>query len=207
MLRGVLSATAHDLGGLASALSLRVDVLERHEASEASAALRRIATELRTLGHDVRAFRESEGGDALSPSRTGSLVQWLARLMRYGRPVLPRGSTLDGVAPDALVAAADAQALSFIALAVLWHIADVGRDQRLSVRVDVHEAQEQAMIVISATAAGVLLPVPPEATAVWWQWALSRAQEHGIPMSATDGLVTLVVPLLQPGGEPAALHR
>lgn len=195
LLRGVLSTTAHDLGGLASALSLRADVIELDAASEAGSALRRIATELRTLGHDVRAFRSSEGGDTLSPTRSGSLVEWLAGVMRYGRPVLPRGSTLDGVAPDATIEASAAHELTYIALAVLHHIASVCTEPRMAVRVDVQNENLQAVITVSVTVSNAHIPLASEHSGDWWQWALERAIACDIPMHMHHGRVQLTVPL------------
>ncbi len=198
LLRTVLSVTAHDLGGLASALALRADVIERTAASDSSAALRRIADELRTLGYDVRAFRSAEGGDVLSPARSGSLSGWLTRVQRFGRPMLPRGSTLEGSVPEVMLAPAAALELTYVTLAVLQQIASRCAQQGVTVRIDAHTDNQCVVVVIDARVGDGPLPMPGDATADWWQWALARAAGSDIAMRAHDGRVQLEAPVLPP---------
>lgn len=197
LLRAVLSTTAHDLGGLASALSLRADVLERVATTSASTALRRIADELRTLGHDVRAFRSAEGGDTLSPARSGSLQQWLARVQRYGRPLLPRGSTLDGSVPDIVLEAATALELTFVALAVLQQIAVACVGQRVVVRIDAQTQNTNVGVIIQAHMDDEPLMLSRCVEGEWWQWALARAAASSMTLQLECGQACLTVPILQ----------
>ena len=212
LLSAVMSTTAHDLGGLASALALRVDVQEREATMDTSnalddakrdatnAALRKIATELRTLGQDVRAFRAVEGDEVLAPSRSGSPGPWLARVVRFGRPVLPRGSTLDGEMRDAEfnanLSSEHAQTLMLIVLATLHHIASVCSEQRINVRIDVRGERALAVITIHVAASDKTVSLPVNGAGEWWQWALTRAGASGIAMDVDGGRARLTVPLL-----------
>ncbi len=168
--------------------------------SATGGALRKIATELRTLGQDVRAFRTVEGDEMLSPSRSGSLGPWLARVVRYGRPLLPRGSTLAGELPDvesdASMSSAHAQTLMFIVLAMLQHIASVYSELRPNVRIDVQVERAQAVVALHVAAASESMPLPGDAAGEWWQWALTRASTSGITMDVDVGVARLMMPLL-----------
>ncbi|MBC7896785.1 MAG: hypothetical protein H7066_15310 [Cytophagaceae bacterium] len=118
LLRDALGAAAHDLGGIASALALRVDTLGPASNSEDRRALGAIAEEARTLGRQLRQLRGPRGGDLLAPSRPGTLLTWWPLVERFGRALLGRGLALEATLDDAPISPEQSHALTFAMLAL-----------------------------------------------------------------------------------------
>lgn len=116
LLRDALGAAAHDLGGIASALALRVDTLGPASTPEDRRALGAIAEEARTLGRQLRQLRGPRGGDLLAPSRPGTLLTWWPLVERFGRALLGRGLALEASLDDAPISPEQSHALSFAIL-------------------------------------------------------------------------------------------
>jgi hypothetical protein len=138
LLRAVLSTAAHDLGGLSSALALRTDVLAGALASADEQALRAVVDELHSLGRQLRVLRGPQGADALAPAGGRTLVEWLALVERFGRPLLGRGGALEGSVDDgAFSGARAAEQGHALLVAVLAYCHEV-RERRGARSVTVH---------------------------------------------------------------------
>jgi hypothetical protein len=116
LLREVLSTAAHDLGGLSSALALRVDVLAGSLPAADDAALRAVAGEVRSLGRQLRVLRGPQGGDTLAPAGGRSLAEWYALVERFGRPLLGRGASMRGSVGDGAFSGAHASERAYALL-------------------------------------------------------------------------------------------
>jgi hypothetical protein len=74
--RDVLSTLAHELGGIASALDLRVAAMARVIGEQDLHALREIAEEVRMATRAARFARGPDGSGMLNPMRRQSLDEW-----------------------------------------------------------------------------------------------------------------------------------
>ncbi len=191
MLRNVLATTAHDIGGLASALLLRADVLEHGQSDATVRAMRSIAGELRLLGQQLRALREHDRGSALAPTPAESTSQWAARVTRFGVGLLPRGSAINCVVEDVRIPHALAHPLWHIALAVFGAICNNWKETRVSVHIVDEPQTAGTVLVVSATANGERLELVDAMHGAWWQWAVQHADQHQISLSAVGDRIRI----------------
>jgi hypothetical protein len=122
--RDVLSAVAHELGGIASALDLRAEALSRTIPEKDLAALRDLAGELRVTTRAVRFVRGADASGMLSPTRLQTMAEWWSLARRFTSVVLPRGVAIDAQLGDASLEAAHASALTWMWLAACKEISD-----------------------------------------------------------------------------------
>jgi len=194
LLRSVIATAVHDLGGLASALLLRADVLERRTDDPGVAALRSIATELRVLGEQLRALRVPEGRETLSPSRAGALAGWLERVRRFGKPLLGHGGMIDGqVHGDVHVDASDAHELTLVVLALLRDLHERWPEARIAVHITAQLLDDHVRVLLGATMHGQPVTISEADGSPWWQWAAARAAAADMPCRIDDGRVRLDV--------------
>jgi len=148
LLRNLLGTAAHDLGGLASALSLRAESLTGDDGR----ALAAIADELRILGRQLRQLRGPSGAEQLAPVASGALLPLFVLLERFGRGVLGRGFTLVAHGVDHLVAPLHADALLYGLLAVLHAVRDA--DMALPAVVQVRALTDSAHVRVTVHVSG-----------------------------------------------------
>lgn len=203
LLRKVLDTVAHDLGGLASALALRADVM-RHVAPEVSAtACTAISNELRMLGAQLRELSGPRGGDTLSPTRAGSLEHWFGLLTRFAQPLLGRGAALRGQVLPVQVGSVAVHELTYIALALLHAIHDCVASNHTEVLIASELSPHAIDISISLRDTTQPLSLACVHDSPWTQWAQQRAASAQIGMHVGDAGITLRVALHNP---PSALE-
>lgn len=122
----VLSALAHELGGIASALDLRASAMARSIPEQDLTALKDIAEEVRQATRAARFARGADGFGMLNPSRTQSFDDWWRLANRFTSTVLPRGVAVDVMFADGQLTARQASALTWIWLAACKDIAERG---------------------------------------------------------------------------------
>jgi hypothetical protein len=190
MLRNVLATTAHDLGGLASALLLRADVLEHGSSDTTGRAMRSIATELRVLGQQLRALREDEVSDTLAPLQHGSAL-WSARVTRFGVGLLPRGSAIACTVDDADIPQALAHPLWKIALSLLGAIGAQWPTTRITVEIGGEQKPEGTALALAASTNGQPLDLADAMQGAWWQWAVHQAASDRITLIAERNRIVI----------------
>lgn len=149
LLRAILGTAAHDLGGVASALALRADVLAASLSADDVAALRGVVDHLRAVGRQLRRLRGSAGGSSFVPAREKTLTEWCALLERFGAPLLGRGIELRASCNEGAISAETEQALTYGMLALFQALRE-GREEREGTRVVVTlraEASTDALVV------------------------------------------------------------
>jgi hypothetical protein len=114
LLRDILGAAAHDIGGLSSALALRAETIPGEEGK----AIGAIANELRELGRQLRHLRGPESMGRLAPGGEATLQRWSKVVEHFGRAILGRGFTFSVVAPSVNISAEHSDALTYGALAL-----------------------------------------------------------------------------------------
>jgi hypothetical protein len=124
--RDVISALAHELGGIASALDLRAAAMSRSIPEEDLLALREITEEVRMATRAARFARGMDASGMLNPMRRQSLEEWWKLTKRFTGAVLPRGVTIEPRFTEAQLTALQASALSWIWLAGCKEIAERG---------------------------------------------------------------------------------
>lgn len=194
LLRDALGAAAHDLGGIASALALRVDTLGPAITAEDRRALGAIAEEARTLGRHLRQLRGPTGGDALAPSRTATLLSWWPLVERFGRALLGRGLALEASLHDAPISPAQAHALTFAILGLAMELR--ARDMPRPARVSLVASHEDGTVTLRMRLTGPDdLPVGMATAAdPWGRYALDRATQGGVAIAWKDRDVLFRIP-------------
>ncbi len=195
LLRNVLDTVAHDLGGLSSALALRVDVMQATAPSASVEAYRAIADELRALGSQLRAFRETRGGDTLSSPRAGSVAQWFSLLSRFAQPLLGRGVALRGNVDDVHVGATAVHELTYIALAMLHAVRERSGSGHAEIRVASERNEHGVTIRLTMGGGNAPSHFAEVAESRWWRWALERAAGARIGVRSEGAQVELHVPV------------
>ena len=132
--RDVLSTLAHELGGIASALDLRVAAMARVIGEQDLHALREIAEEVRMATRAARFARGPDGSGMLNPMRRQSLDEWWRLTGRFTASVLPRGVAVEpSFAPVQLISER-ATALTWIWLAGCKELTERGFTTPATVR-------------------------------------------------------------------------
>jgi hypothetical protein len=124
--RDVLSAVAHELGGIAGALDLRATAMSATIPDQDLAALRGLAEELRMATRSVRFARGADGFGALNPTRPQTLADWWKFAARFTSVVLPRGITVESRFSGGQLNAAAASGLTWLWLAACKEAAERG---------------------------------------------------------------------------------
>lgn len=201
LLRDVLDTVAHDLGGLASALALRADVMP-HVAPEVSAtACTAIANELRILVAQLREIGGPRGGDTLSPSRAGSLASWFELLSRFAQPLLGRGVALRGEVRAVQVGSTAAHELTYLALAMLHAFRACAASAHTEVRITSDADEHAITISISLRDAAQPLSLACMHDSHWTHWAQRRAASAQIGLHVEETRILLRVARTAPSDE------
>ncbi len=195
LLRNVLDTATHDLGGLGSALALRADVMQRSAPSAAATACSAIATELRSLGGQLRAISDPRGGGALSPAPLGSLQSWLSLISRFGQPLVGRGVVFNCELDDARVSSTAAYELTYIVLAVLHALRESETPAHTEVRLSSELGAGAVTLRMSMHNAVERLTIADILDDGWWLWAVERASSAQIGLQISDGQVDVLVDL------------
>ncbi len=165
LLRTILGTAAHDLGGVASALALRTDVLAATLSPGDAAAMRDVVEHLRSLGRQLRRLRGTAGGSAFAPAREKTLTEWCALLDRFGGPVLGRGIELRAECNEGSISPETEQALTYGMLALFQSLRE-GRESSdaqqvvVALRADVLEGdgESPSLVVTVRTTWGKMSP-------------------------------------------------
>lgn len=182
LLRDALGAAAHDLGGIASALALRIDTLGPASTPDDRRALGAIAEEARTLGRQLRQLRGPRGSDSLAPSRPGTLLTWWPLVERFGRALLGRGLALEATLDDAPLSSEQSHALSFAILALSRAVRE--RDVPRPAVVSLSGGRDGAAIVVRMRVTGPDQSALPMTTAgePWGRYAEAMAARGGVDL-------------------------
>ena len=194
LLRGILGVAAHDLGGLSSALSLRRDALAATLAPDDARALGAIADEARTLGRQLRALRGPQGTESLAPSRAGALPTWFRLIERFGpASCLNRGIALRGGVDDSEVTPEQANALTYLVLAMLRHFTATGLRGPAVVTVRARRLELAVEVTLRCSdASGAPLLLASEASR-WMRYAVRLAKAARLSLHVgNDGCDVLV---------------
>ena len=113
--RDVFAVLAHDLGGLASSLSLRADALAALLPGTDHAALCALAEEVRDTNRMLRLVSGPRGTDALAPAPNIPVKNWWRLVSRLTTATLPRG-----VVPRVQLEAEPFSPLEASSLAHMW---------------------------------------------------------------------------------------
>jgi hypothetical protein len=195
LLRSVLDIAAHDVGSISSALALHVDVLQRDPQGASIDAMAALASELRRLGRQLREMRGPSGAGQLAPSRAGALASVHERVLRFGRNLLGRGTTLQGATADGRLSDIDAHALTLLLLAVMRHANDTTPATRRTVNLDIAVENDVAIVTLGISDASGPLRLGAHDSR-WWQWAVQRATAMHFRMGErTDGVLSVTAPL------------
>ena len=120
-LRAGITVATHDLVGIASAMELRLDVIEQLLETRDRDALRSLATQLRDATRTLRLLRGPDADDTFAPVRSIAITEWWRLAGRLGSSALPRGSKLVAELGDASIRFRDASGLT-----QLWMLACQG---------------------------------------------------------------------------------
>jgi hypothetical protein len=115
--RDVLSVLAHELGGIASALDLRTDVISGSITPRDLAAFRDLVEELRLATRAIRLVRGPDGSGTLNPEKRQSLAEWWKLTSRFLSVVLTRGVAIEARFSGGELGAAQGSALTWLLLA------------------------------------------------------------------------------------------
>ncbi|HEX6314869.1 MAG TPA: hypothetical protein VFZ73_08420 [Gemmatimonadaceae bacterium] len=122
----VLSALAHELGGIASALDLRAAAMAPSIPERDLAALREIAEQVRMATKAARLARGSDTSGMLNPMRRQSLADWWKLTSRFTSAVLPRGVSVEAQFSTDQMASGQASTVTWIWLAACKEMAERG---------------------------------------------------------------------------------
>lgn len=198
LLRDVLGAAAHDLGGVSSALALRIDTLGPATRPEDRSALGAIAEEARTLGRQLRQLRGPRGGDALAPSRPATLLTWWPLVERFGRALLGRGLALEASLEDAPLSTTQAHGLTFAILGLAIDLRD--RDVPRPGRVSLVASREGADLVLRMRLDGSddTSVAMSDASQPWGRYAREKAAKGGIDIVWEASDIVFRIPAAAP---------
>lgn len=92
--RDVFNFLAHEVGGIASTLGLRVDALGEALPASDQLAFRGLADQIRDLYRMIRLLEGPRGGSLLAPSRLMPVADWWRLTSHLLNTELPRGMTI-----------------------------------------------------------------------------------------------------------------
>lgn len=176
----VLSALAHELGGIASALDLRAAAMARTISEQDFAALREIAEQVRMATKAARLARGSDTSGMLNPMRRQSLTDWWKLTSRFTGAVLPRGVTVESQFSDGQLTAGQAATLTWIWLAACKEMDERGLSTpaRLSL---VGGSADNDSLELKATLEAKKLTLTEKYRSRWSRYAARLAKDVGCP--------------------------
>lgn len=169
LLRAMLGTAAHDLGGVASALALRVDVLAPSLPSADAAGLRGVVEHVRTLGRQLRRLRGAAGGSNLAPARERSLTEWLSLLERFGGPILGRGMALRMTCDAGSIAPEAEHSLTYGVLALFSALHELRDEQSATIELRAESEADQLQVTVRVSWGSN--PPVIDRDARWWAHA------------------------------------
>ncbi len=134
LLRRGLSTVVHDLVGIASAIELRLEVVESVIPPSDGAALKTLVQQLRAMTRTIRLLQGPAGSGVLAPSRHIPLDEWWSLVSSLTHGVLPRGVTVGAQVTQAPIPFPLAGALTQIWLLACEELAErlvVGSQNRV----------------------------------------------------------------------------
>jgi hypothetical protein len=174
----VLSALAHELGGIASALDLRAAAMARSISEQDLAALREIAEQVRMATKAARIARGSDTSGMLNPMRRQSLADWWKLTSRFTSAVLPRGITVEAHFSSDQLSAGKAATLTWIWLAACKEVAERGLLTPVRLRVEGAAADDDTL-ELKASLEARKLTVADKYRSRWSRYAAGLAKEIG----------------------------
>lgn len=179
--RDVLSAVAHELGGIGSALDLRAAALVQVIPERDVAALRELANELRVATRTVRFVRGADDFGMLNPSRLQTIDEWWRFTRRLTGAVLPRGAQVAVTLLDATLTPVQSEALSWQLLVACKELAACG------LHVPCVLTLEGRTVVNGHGAVGLFAHLPPgalvaapDANSRWRRFGAALATDQGV---------------------------
>jgi len=191
--RDVLSALAHELGGIASALDLRAAAMSRTIPDQDVTALRDIVEEVRMSTRAARFARGPEGSGVLSPARHQTLAEWWRLTSRFSSSVLPRGVAVEAQLSEGQLNAPQSSALTWIWLAACKEIAERGIVPPCTIMIRADPGTESGKgVTLVAELNSDRLSSPDGTSSRWLKYATKHAKELGVtpPSWEQDGAVT-----------------
>ena len=188
-----LSALAHELGGIASALDLRAAALSKTIPGKDLAALQELVEQLRVATRTVRFVRGTDGSGSLDPGRMQTLTDWWKFTDRFTSVVLPRGVLVDARFPDAQLNAEQASGLTWIWLAACKELSEGGVATPCTITLRGGAAGNgNRGVSLTAEVDSGRLPSGNGGTSRWARFAGQVARNSGITATswAHDGSVT-----------------
>lgn len=193
LVNDALSAVAHELGSVASALDLRATAMAKMAPEQDLAALRGLAQELRAATRALRLVRGPDAFGTLNPNRRQTLTEWWKLASRFTANVLPRGVTVEVQFAEGELNAAQSSALTWIWLAGCKEITDRGLITPCSITLrggrDVNGSERVTLV---AELDHDRIPVPDGASSRWTRYAAELAEDLGVdaPAWGRDGTLT-----------------
>ena len=123
--RDVVSALAHELGGIASALDLRATAMSALIPKSDLSALRQLVVQIRQVTRGARFARGADAG-LMNPNKMQSLREWWSLAERFTAVVLPRGYAVETEFDESSITAEQGAALTWIWLASCKQLAEQG---------------------------------------------------------------------------------
>ena len=190
LVNDALSAVAHELGSVASALDLRAAAMSRTIPEQDLAALRGLAQELRAATRALRLVRGPDAFGTLNPNRRQTLGEWWKLASRFTSAVLPRGVNVDVQFSEGELDATQASALTWIWLACCKDITDRGVITPCTVALrGGRDESGSERVTLVAEIDFDLLPAPGGAATRWTAFAANLADDLGVeaPAWGRDG--------------------
>ena len=195
LLRDVLSAFAHDLGGVSSALSLWADALGSAASGSGVVALHALAEEVRALGRHARQLHGSRGPDTLSTVRSGSLRTWWSLIARVGNSCVGRSIDVRGTIDDVEIAPEQAHALTYVVLALFRDLSARGLKPPASVTVVAASTPSGVVVTVTPAHSNIQTPLLLRRATTWVGFARRTASSAGLSMAEAGGTTRLTIPL------------
>lgn len=124
--RDVFNFLAHEMGGLAGAMGLRIDALETVMPKADQAALRGLADQTRDIYRLLRLLDGPRGESFLAPARTMSATEWWRVASRMIGADLPRGMTIVPILETAVLSPRQSHLLTTVLLLACRDVQDRG---------------------------------------------------------------------------------
>lgn len=164
--RDIVSAVTHDLGSIAGALALRAEIPGSGDPAAQErqrAVLKSLADQVRAAMRMLEVIRGGEGRSGLGAARAAPEGWWIDQLRRLILTALPRGSSGEVTASDAVAPLneCDVGGLTLLLLGALHHLAPQRQAGSVAFEITVRpaaksgsDADEQAVQVTLTIGAG-----------------------------------------------------
>lgn len=191
--RDLLAVFIHELGGVASALQLRVSALSSLSDADQHALLAAVE-QVREITRSMRIARGVPASDVLSPTRFVDVEAWWRFASRAAAAALPRGVRLDVQLRPGQLSFPHAWTLTQLWLASCKALADSGTSAPTTIAVEAgsRAAGLNGVLVVARVPGGERLAHATGVVPVRWERFASRlASAHGADLSwwtvAADG--------------------